>query len=501
MAGKRCIISMLPAFWRRFLMILAALMALGCVCFFILRPAAPSVSGERLSEKARGLTDYDVTLRLDAEKSTLAVTETVRFCNATGDTLSDLVLRTWVNAFWEEALSPAALEELYDACYPAGFSPGYVQVHNVYWNGQSVEWAYVNEDRTALRLSIPALQDGETGTLDFRCVTVIPACAHRTGQVDGAFALGNCLPLLSRYMDGAWRTDGYSPVGDPFVSDCANFHVTAYLPEGYVPAASCALTRGENGAWRGDMYAARDFALCAAPDYVSAQGKAGDAAVYSFAKNEAEARRALDFAKKALEVYASLYGPYPYPSLTVCAVNFPFSGMEYPGLCMIGEAGYLESRADSLELTVAHEVAHQWFYAMVGSDQVNEPWQDEALCEYAMLRYVRARYGQGSFETLKYYRVDVPMQEKHLGALTPASPIDYFGSMSDYALVVYGRGTALLLALDEMLPQGVDAFLRAYAEAFAFRFVTRGQFEDFLNRYSGMDLSPLMLDYLDTVMD
>ena len=93
------------------------------------------------------------------------------------------------------------------------------------------------------------------------------------------------------------------------------------------------------------------------------------------------------------------------------------------------------------------------------------------------------------------------MQERTGTKLTPGSPIDYFGSLNDYATVVYGRGAALLLALDEMLPQGVDAFLRSYAEEFAFQFVSREQLEGFLNAWSGMDLRPLLLDYLDTLME
>ena len=115
-----------------------------------------------------------------------------------------------------------------------------------------------------------------------------------------------------------------------------------------------------------------------------------------------------------------------------------------------------------------------------------------------MLRYIRARYGQGSYDTLRYYRVDSPMRENIPGSLTPGSPISYFGSLSDYAAVVYGRGAAMLLALEEWLPGGADAFLRAYAERFAFQLVTRAQFEAFLNDFAGKDASPLLLDYLDT---
>ncbi len=117
-----------------------------------------------------------------------------------------------------------------------------------------------------------------------------------------------------------------------------------------------------------------------------------------------------------------------------------------------------------------------------------------------MLRYVQKRYGQSSYEALKYYRVDAPIMESVPGSLTPGSPISYFSNYQDYRTVVYGRGAALLMALDDFLPGGTDAFLKAYAKEFAFQHVTRKQFEAFLNDYSGLDASPLLLDYLDTAM-
>ncbi len=504
MAGKRCIISMFPA-RRRLCGIFAAVTAVLAILLLTLFASGPSAEpraeGPRLAEAGRNLTDYTVTLRLNDQEDNLAIAETIRYRNDTGASLSSLVVRTWLNAFQTEDMSPAALEELYDACYPEGFSPGGLTLYDVLWNGERAAYAYVNEDMTALEIQIPLLADGEQGELTLRCVAQIPVCAYRTGKAGRDYQLGNVLPLLSLYQEGEWRTDVYSPIGDPFVSECANFHVTLHAPEGYAPACSAPLERGEDGAWRGSMTAARDFCLCVSPDCFTAAARVGETALYSRAKTEQGARRALEYAGKALEIYGDLYGPYPWPALTVCEVSFPFSGMEYPGLCMIGAENYREDKADTLELTVAHEIAHQWFYALVGSDQALQPWQDEALCEYAMLCYVRARYGQGSFETLKYYRVDAPMREKLPGTLTPGSPIDYFGNLADYRTAAYGRGAALLLALDELLPDGVDGFLRAYAEEFAFRFAGRTDFETCLNRYAGMDLNPLLLDYLDTVMD
>ena len=498
MGRKRCILrKRLPR-----LALLFALASLAGLLLWLL-PAQdhgiPSPS-QALRAASEGLAEYLVELRLIPEEDTLAISETLQYRNNTGEPLDCLMLRTWLNAFETEETSPAALEELYDACYPEGFSPGGLTLYNVEWNGQAAEHAYVNDDRTALRISIPELEPGESGTLFFRCLAKIPRCAYRTGFTEGCWQLGNVLPLLSVYEDGAWRTDAYTPIGDPFLSACANFQLSLSVPEGYTPACSAALTQEKNGVWRGELLAARDLALCVYERVSVAKGKAGNTLILSYASANEEAKRALEAARKALETFSALYGAYPYPTLSLCSADFPFSGMEYPALCMIGREQYAAQKADTLELTAAHETAHQWFYALVGSDGVNQPWQDEALAEYAMLRYVRNRYGQSSFETLRYYRVDTSMMGSVPGSLTPGSPIAYYSSYQDYRTVIYGRGAALLLALDEFLPRGVDDFLRAYVKAFSFEIASREDFEAFLNRYAGLDAGPLLVDYLDTVM-
>ena len=70
--------------------------------------------------------------------------------------------------------------------------------------------------------------------------------------------------------------------------------------------------------------------------------------------------------------------------------------------------------------------------------------------------------------------------------------------MSEYALVVYDRGAAMFCALDRMLDSGLDGFLRAYYERYAFGRATRENFESLLAETTGEDLTPLIRDYLDT---
>lgn len=102
----------------------------------------------------------------------------------------------------------------------------------------------------------------------------------------------------------------------------------------------------------------------------------------------------------------------------------------------------VEAGGQDLELTVAHEVAHQWWYAMVGSDSYYQPWQDESLCEYAVMDYVGQWYGAQAREDFRVQRVEAALRTGTAQTVTPGSPIDYFADLEEYTLVCYrpGRG-------------------------------------------------------------
>ena len=89
------------------------------------------------------------------------------------------------------------------------------------------------------------------------------------------------------------------------------------------------------------------------------------------------------------------------------------------------------------------------------------------------------------------------MRESIRQGITPASPLSSFQSYQEYTGVVYGRGAAMLEAI-ELDTGTLDAFLRAYCERYAFSLATRQDFVTLLSRFTGRDLAPLVQDYLDT---
>ena len=97
--------------------------------------------------------------------------------------------------------------------------------------------------------------------------------------------------------------------------------------------------------------------------------------VYAFRSGNGP--RLMTLALRALRRYQALMGPYPYPTFVVAESGGGY-GVESPGLIWIPRG----LAAGRLPWLVSHEVAHQWFYALVGNDQAREPFADEAMADF-----------------------------------------------------------------------------------------------------------------------
>lgn len=153
---------------------------------------------------------------------------------------------------------------------------------------------------------------------------------------------------------------------------------------------------------------------------------------------------------EAIEALTARFGPFPYATLTVPSLPDLGGGIEYPSSVLL---------ASTDEQVLVHEVAHMWFYGMVGDDQFRDPWLDEAFAGYA--------------ESVTRQ----PPADRVARDL--AAEGDVGGSMADFAddrayvRAVYAKGAAMLLTARERA--GADAFdaaLRCYADAAAWTTAT-----------------------------
>src|SRR5690606_29132021 len=101
------------------------------------------------------------------------------------------------------------------------------------------------------------------------------------------------------------------------------------------------------------------------------------------------AQAALNYATGSLAEFNRMFGEYPYRELDVLAMPTTGFGMEYPGVIAIANRFYGEAGGAFAE-AVVHEIAHQWWYNLVGNDQPDIPWLDESLANYSYYLYFEA---------------------------------------------------------------------------------------------------------------
>jgi hypothetical protein len=161
------------------------------------------------------------------------------------------------------------------------------------------------------------------------------------------------------------------------------------------------------------------------------------------------AREWIDAHAEAIPRLEELFGPFPYRDLWVSITPTEITGLEFPTSLFYGDLD-----RDEIAELVAHELAHQWTYALVGNNQARDPWLDEAF----------ATFGEAVVTGMEddYALDDIPGQVVgHLGY-----PMSYWageGGFARYYEGVYRQGAAVLLAAREGVGStAFDEALRGY---------------------------------------
>lgn len=311
---------------------------------------------------------YDLALAFDAGRRALTGTEDVSFVNTGPAPLERVWLRVWANGP-SGCARPLARVDVESGGTAAGTAAGC----------------------TALRIDLAApLAPGASGTLRLRLDVRVPLRNDRFGRSGGAYLLGNAIPVLAPEDAAGPRLVPYSDLGDSFYSLTAAWRLVLDVPAGLEAAATGTETAPReplpDGGWRivSEAPAARDLAIAIGPYAVSTR-QVGNVEVRVLrlrGARPAVGARLLRQASRAVETYTRWYGrlgaaPGGPVQLDVVQTRFAeFGGMEYPELIMVVDD----------PLSVAHEVAHQWFYGLVGSDEWRQPWLDESLATFAQRR-------------------------------------------------------------------------------------------------------------------
>lgn len=307
------------------------------------------------------------------------------------------------------------------------------------------------------------------------------AFTARTSRDRGVLSLGQWFPILSR------EHDSYA-VGDPqvtFNADQVRLQLTTTmpLPRDAVACPGLVDAPQQSGtSWTCQMRNVRDFSLVVNPRFRLTTRTVDGVEMRVYTETVSGAVTA-DKAAFALQRLSQLYGDYPWPDLVLAEVGADdgFS-MEYPAAIHLTRSKVTDT------YVLYHEVAHQWFYAQVGNDQMAEPWLDEAFADFT------ARYLMGIGQNQCSSRdVDSPVF---------AWPADLtrggdWQSCDGYFHAVFYRGTEFLNAIRAAM--GSDAFfaaLREHVAAHRFEVTTARQLLARLQAATSADLEPIFARYL-----
>ncbi|NIN00628.1 MAG: hypothetical protein GTO24_21845, partial [candidate division Zixibacteria bacterium] len=141
-----------------------------------------------------------------------------------------------------------------------------------------------------------------------------------------------------------------------------------------------------------------DFAWAASPNYEVSKRIADGIELSFYYKSEHEdaVERIMNDAEFALKYYNSSFGKYPYGHLNIVDAKIGVAGgaMEYPTLVTIRPSGLPPDKIRADAMILFHEIAHQWWYGMVASNEFEEAWLDEGFAVYSGRAALEKRFGK-----------------------------------------------------------------------------------------------------------
>ncbi len=331
------------------------------------------------------------------EGGMLEVSMTVDWFNNTQTEIGCLKFNLYPNAFREGAKYPPCSIQSVANAYPYGLNYGGITVLGCKSNGGETEWKISGVDCNILELSLKeGTFPGERAEVEVDFELKIPKCRLRLGYTDDYVNLGNWLPTLCVHENSGFYECAYSPIGDPFYSESADYKVELTVPGEYTVAYAGECLKTEVGesltTYDFELENARDVAFVLSKKFkVKTKDSDGIRITYYYI-NEEGADKILNAAADSLRTYAQLFGQYAYDSLAVVSTAFVQGGMEYSGLCYISDKLDEETAVNC----AAHEVAHQWWYAAVGVNQIENAYIDEGLAEYSTLLFYELNPSYGA---------------------------------------------------------------------------------------------------------
>lgn len=432
---------------------------------------------------------YHIEFKIAEDIYRITGTEEVRYTNAEDIPLDQVQLRLFPNILGGETT-----------------------VSNLTVDGQSVTPKLELQNSLLIVPLLAPLAAGQSLVLQMDFAVTVPQSVELNYGVlaysDAVLTLAHAYPMIAVYDDEGWNAEIPPQSGDVTYADTSFFLVKISAPKDLkLVTSGHTLSVSESGAMQTVQVAsgpARDFYLAASPTYEEISQSFGEVTIRSYAPANAKegAQMALDVAGRALEDFSVRYAPFPYTEFDIVSTPTLALGIEYPGMIAITSRIYdvdQEYRGAPasiyMESTVAHEAGHQWFYGLIGDDQLDDPWLDEALTQFATLQYYADEYGS-SGETGFRASLEARWDGVNRAEIPIGLPVAKY-SGQEYGAIVYGRGPLFFIALRERMGQETfDAFLKEYIETFSWGIATPEGLQLLAEKHCACELDELFNEWV-----
>lgn len=441
---------------------------------------------------------YNITASYNDSDKTLSCNQETTYHNTTEKALVFVSFFLYPNAFLKESnhVGSAYLEK----AYPNGKNYGNITFQNIKIENKNCEFV-LSENKNVVRVNLlETLFPTESVCINFDYVVSLANINHRLGYGENAINFGGFFPIACVYENEFVEND-FTCNGDPFYSEVSDFEVKITYPNDFVLASTGVQTKCEDYTLC-KAENVRDFCFVLSKNFDVLSKEIDGVKVKYFYYDDKNAEKHLETSVKALSVFSEMFGEYPYKQLSVVKTGFCFGGMEYPNLVMISD----EVDDDFYDYVIVHEIAHQWWYGMVGNNEFSESFLDESLTEYSTLLFFEKEKDYGleydilvnnAIETYKNF---VKIYSKIQGKVDESMDrnLSQFATEPEYVNCVYTKGVIMYDSLRQTL--GDKTFfkcLRNYFEEYKFDVSSKADFIASFSKSSRRKLNKFFDSWLD----
>jgi len=504
---------------------------------------------------------YKIDVKLDDSKHFLEGKETIVYYNNFPDTLKQIDLLLYPNAYKTNKTMFAKQQKKYGNQKfwdSKDHQRGFINITKSLVNNSKSD-VVVREDPIStgyIKLDNPLLP-GDSVEIYTEWQVKIPYSFSRMCHSGQKYYISQWFPKIPVYDHDGWHPYPYLTIGE-FYYEFGDYEVNITLPDNYVVAATGELTSPQSEhryldslanvgrevlnmdfkeflQWQMDhknppssenyktlTFTAKnvvDFAWTASKEHLvqksnfAYENSTDSIGIWNFflPKNRESWKYAIEASEGTLRSYGKLCGHYPYPNVTTVDGDLiAGGGMEYPMLTIINSA----SNQMQMWQVIAHEIGHNWFYGILGFNERMQPWMDEGLNTYGEMRFMSEEFPDTlgmlyDFPFVKNKLKNLNTQNVYQVALNTAYYLNYiepgnldsydYETSMNYFISVYQRPAMGLRLMEQSV--GTENFtiaMNAFYEKWKFKHPQPEDMQVSFENTLQQDLNWFFGDYIQT---